>query len=769
MLKRKKSLSFMMVFFLLFSFIIPVNEVKAETNAVEVTKTVSSTTMTTKDEVEVTLGLKGTPPVNVVQPNDVILIMDKSGSMKGDKIIASKEAAKGFVDLMDLTKHRVGVVDFQTSPGNFPLTTDGESIKNYIDTIQQGGGTNTAAAIKTAITALANHRTEAQPVIVILTDGAADSFDDAKLAAKQAKDAGIVFYTVALLGKDENPDISAQNLLLKEMATTAQHHHFVLGSTGLKEIYADLVKEIGIVSVRNVVLTDVVSPEFEIVPGSFDQNIPRPTVSGNTLTWNFLELKSDILTFTYKVRPRSKDVTGVFPISSGSTIQYKNYLGNTEKLNIINSNITIKYPKPDITAVTPDKSEITGGSEITIKGTDFRKGAVVTVNSASASNVQVISENEIKATVPAGTQGESVIKVKNTDGQYDEEKHHYFANPIVTTITPDKGLIDGGTKVAISGKYFLPGAKVFLNNIEATSIYLSGQSITATAPKSDSVGAVDVKVVNPDGTEVIVSNGFTYEMLPAPSITSISPKEGKLAGGETVDINGDNFKTGATVKVGGQDAAKIVFIEGTRIRILVPASVNAGAIDVVVTNPDGQSVTLKDGYTYLAPVLDPAPSITSISPKEGKLIGGETVDICGDNFKIGAIVKIGGQDAAKIVFVEKTRVRILVPASSTAGTADVVVTNPDGQSVTLKGGYTYLEPVVVRDPAPSITSISPKEGKLIGGETVDICGDNFKIGAIVKIGGQDAAKIVFVEKTRVRILVPASSTAGTADVVVTNP
>ena len=54
-----------------------------------------------------------------------------------------------------------------------------------------------------------------------------------------------------------------QTNFLKEMATTAVHHHFVLGSTGLSDIYAAIVKEIGLASAYDVTISDVVDPNFE--------------------------------------------------------------------------------------------------------------------------------------------------------------------------------------------------------------------------------------------------------------------------------------------------------------------------------------------------------------------------------------------------------------------------------------------------------------------------------------------------------------------------
>ena len=255
-----------------------------------------------------------------VRPNDVILIVDKSGSMREDnRLTAAKDATKEFIDLMDLNTHRVGIVDFSTNVSSYPLTNDATAAKNYVDTIQLGGGTETGAAVRKATAMLANHRPEAQPTIVILTDGAANNTSDALASAKAAQAAGITFYSIALLGPNEDPTTSEPNKLLKDMATSADHHHFVLGSVGLSEVYKKIVEEIGLASAYNVKITDTISPEFEIVPGSYDNNIPKPSVNGNTLEWDIKELKSKELTFTYQIRAKTTTEAGEYLLGTTST------------------------------------------------------------------------------------------------------------------------------------------------------------------------------------------------------------------------------------------------------------------------------------------------------------------------------------------------------------------------------------------------------------------------------------------------------------------
>jgi hypothetical protein len=88
----------------------------------------------------------------------------------------------------------------------------------------------------------------------------------------------------------------------------------------------------------------------------------------------------------------------------------------------------------------------------------------------------------------------------------------------------------------------------------------------------------------------------TTNVNTAPNITSVSSASGPTGGGNSVTISGTGFATGATVSFGGTNSSSIV-VGSTTINTVAPAHA-AGTVNVVVTNPGGQSATLTDGYTY---------------------------------------------------------------------------------------------------------------------------------------------------------------------------
>ena len=83
---------------------------------------------------------------------------------------------------------------------------------------------------------------------------------------------------------------------------------------------------------------------------------------------------------------------------------------------------------------------------------------------------------------------------------------------------------------------------------------------------------------------------------PAFSVSGISPSAGPASGGTKVTITGTGFLAGATVKFRGAPAANVT-VTSSAITASTPAN-TAGTVNVVVTNGNGQSGTLTNGYTY---------------------------------------------------------------------------------------------------------------------------------------------------------------------------
>ena len=132
------------------------------------------------------------------QTVSMIIVLDKSGSMAGDRINLAKEATKAPLDLLKDTDW-FGVVAFDYNfywPVNFQLTSNRAEIADSISKIQPGGETNAYPALEEAYKQLATVKTEVKHVI-LLSDGKSLRADFQGLTTKMGQ-AKITVSTVAV-------------------------------------------------------------------------------------------------------------------------------------------------------------------------------------------------------------------------------------------------------------------------------------------------------------------------------------------------------------------------------------------------------------------------------------------------------------------------------------------------------------------------------------------------------------------------------------------
>jgi hypothetical protein len=250
---------------------------------------------------------------------------------------------------------------------------------------------------------------------------------------------------------------------------------------------------------------------------------------------------------------------------------------------------------------------------VTITGTHFAAGATVTFGGMAATNVVVVNTTTITATTPPGGAGTVTVTVTNSSGLSGSlgNAFTYAALPAVSSVSPNSGLPAGGTAVTITGTNFAAGATVTFGVAAATNVVVvSGTQITATTP-AGSAGAVTVTVTNPGAQSGSLTNGYTYAAA-GPTVSSVAPNNGPAAGGTAVTITGTSFAAGSTVKFGTTAATNVVVVNSTTITAMTPAG--AGVVTVTV-DPNGQSASLTNGFTYTGTVAIGFAQVASATPQ----------------------------------------------------------------------------------------------------------------------------------------------------------
>jgi len=197
------------------------------------------------------------------------------------------------------------------------------------------------------------------------------------------------------------------------------------------------------------------------------------------------------------------------------------------------------------------------------------------------------------------------------------------ARPTFKKIVPDAGT--AGTEISITsltGTNFMSGAAVTLMKEDSPNITASDVSVVSSTlitctfnpPANSTPGAWDLVITNPDGQFVRYNYEFsiTAPLYTSTTTSSSSDSEGidsitptftygnDIAGG--MMITGSNFQQGFTAKLTKSTDTNIV-IEARSVRWDSATQVTAwftlttkGTWNVIVTNPDGTTRTLLNGF-----------------------------------------------------------------------------------------------------------------------------------------------------------------------------
>ena len=196
---------------------------------------------------------------------------------------------------------------------------------------------------------------------------------------------------------------------------------------------------------------------------------------------------------------------------------------------------------PSIASISPTFGPLRGETEVTITGSQFGDVTEVSIAGVAAS-IQSVKDGVVTAiTGEATTAGAGDVVLTTSEGVTGTLAggFTYGTAPTVDAIDPSSGPIGGGTTVTITGTGFLDGATVTIKGVSASveKVDASGKTITATTGAVGTAGVGSIVVTNPGGLASTLSEGFTY-LAPAPTVTSVTPTTGPLAGGTAITITG---------------------------------------------------------------------------------------------------------------------------------------------------------------------------------------------------------------------------------------
>lgn len=183
-------------------------------------KVIDTSRISCDGTLRVTLALTAAPDI-ISNPTDIVLVLDRSGSMAGAPLSDMKLGAKAFIDIIDEATDstqdgqigfgsRIGIVSFSsTAVADTSLITSVDALKAAVDGLNANGSTNHADAFTKATNLFDPASTNAK-VIVMFTDGNTTAGAPPAPVAAAARAQGIIIYCIGLIGSD-GLDINALN------------------------------------------------------------------------------------------------------------------------------------------------------------------------------------------------------------------------------------------------------------------------------------------------------------------------------------------------------------------------------------------------------------------------------------------------------------------------------------------------------------------------------------------------------------------------------
>lgn len=297
--------------------------------------------------------------------------------------------------------------------------------------------------------------------------------------------------------------------------------------------------------------------------------------------------------------------------------------------------------------------------------------------------------------------------------------------------------------------------------------------LTLSSAQLGSPSTATVTILDDDGTGTLQFSATSYTGAEnGGPITVTVTRTGTATGLVSVDVatttsgstaiaNVDYVPMSTTLTWGNGDGTVKTFTVSPIDDSIVEGS---ETVNVFLSNATG-GATIGTPSTAAVVITDnesPIPTISSISPSSGTIVGGTAVTISGTNFVSVQSVTFGGFACGSVNVVSTTTLTCVTPAH-TAGVVEVIVTTLAGSNSTATTANDY-----VYTGGPTITSLNPATGPASGNTVITITGTNFTASGMTVKFDTTLAVFTYLDASTIVAVAPAHS-GGTVDVSVTTP
>ena len=234
----------------------------------------------------------GTAAATVRLPLNFSLVLDRSGSMSGDKITQLRQAVKTLIGQLQPNDY-ISIITFNNRLDILvPATpvSDKQSLQQQIDTLEAAGGTNMAPAMKAGLDEISKFMgPDKSSRLILLTDGRTSGIDSCQQWADEAQVRNIPIIALGL-GSNWNEDLL---IALGERSGPSGSAGLIKRPEEINALFQDILTEMKVVAqnltFRLLMVQGVEARRvWQVVP--LIKDVSMGAVQGRTVAVNFPEL-----------------------------------------------------------------------------------------------------------------------------------------------------------------------------------------------------------------------------------------------------------------------------------------------------------------------------------------------------------------------------------------------------------------------------------------------------------------------------------------------
>lgn len=381
-------------------------------------------------------------------------------------------------------------------------------------------------------------------------------------------------------------------------------------------------------------------------------------------------------------------------------------------------------------------SPVARGGELRFLGSGMNQvTAVVIPGCADITDINVISDREIRITVPQEAQP-GLVTLRTPNGDITTRTELTFTEPIsIENFKPATVL--PGDELTIEGEYLnLIHEVIFADEVTVTEedfITHERNMIKLLVPEEAQTG----QIILSDGEELpnlIYSEEDLVVILP--SVEAVVNKENAKPG-DVIEINGENLDLVRQMLMPDGTEVEFTVTSPTAIEFILPENASDG--DVVVVPASGVKVTV-------AHLTMAVPTNLVATPASG-LRGGDEIVLTGLNLDLVTSLSFPGvAENVQPASLSEKELTVVMPEAAQSGS--LILNTKSGKQVS----------IVIETLKPLVGSYNPSS--IPAGESLLINGQNLDLVASVTFGGGQTVAVSSSSASQLSVSVPMEAEAG---------